>query len=200
MTKKLSRRDFLKLASVVPPAYFLPFSISGEGKSDHPNFIVLVFDAWSAKNISLYGYPRHTTPNLERLAEKAIVYHNHYAGGYFTLPGTASLLTSTLEWQHHVNLRNTIIAPSLKGNNLFSAFPEYNRWAYTHNTLTNDILGQMAKSIDRLKIFRSYISGLAPCKGYSIMITIFHQLVGFETQTSVKMALQILCFYPGSSQ
>ncbi len=62
--------------------------------------VVIVFDAFSAYNISLYGYQRETTPNIARWAERAVVYHNHNAGGNFTIPGTASLLTGTYPWTH----------------------------------------------------------------------------------------------------
>ena len=64
--------------------------------SNHPNVLIVVFDAWSALNCSLYGYPRDTTPNIKRLAEKGTVYHNHYAAGTWTIPGTSSLLTGAL--------------------------------------------------------------------------------------------------------
>ena len=62
------------------------------------NIIIIVFDAFSAYHISLYGYQRETAPNISRLAERAIVYHNHYAGGNYTTPGTASLLTGAQPW------------------------------------------------------------------------------------------------------
>jgi len=150
MTNKLSRRDFLKLASLMPASYFLPATFTNAGNNDLPNIIIMVFDAWSAKNVSLYGYPRKTTPNLDKLAEKAIVYHNHYAGGYFTIPGTASLLTGTLEWQHHLNLKNQVLAPFFRENNIFGMFPEYKRVAYSHNLLANDVLGKMVEPIDDL--------------------------------------------------
>jgi hypothetical protein len=64
--------------------------------------LIVVFDAWSAANISPFGYERQPTPNLARLAEKAIVYHQHYAGGHFTTPGAASLLTGLLPWEHPI--------------------------------------------------------------------------------------------------
>jgi len=151
MAEKLSRRDFLKLASLVPAAYFLPPTLIGSEKNNLPNIIVLVFDAWSAKNVSLYGYPRKTMPNLERLAEKAIVYHNHYAAGHFTVPGTAGLLTGTLLWQHHLSHRNKELSPFYREHNLFGMFPEYKRLAYSHNLLANDVLVKMIKSLDKLK-------------------------------------------------
>src|SRR5512142_855069 len=103
--RRFSRRDFLKLAALAPVAWSLaPLlegqrrpHVAGDGK---PNIIVLVFDAWSAHDIPLYGYERNTVPNVVRFADQATVYHNHYTAGTFTVPGTASLLTGLLPWTH----------------------------------------------------------------------------------------------------
>ena len=97
MKNRITRRDFLKLAGMLPVSLAAPHLAKSfppmqlNGKAD--NVIIIVFDAFTAYNISLYGYQRETTPNLARLAKQAIVYHNHYSGGSFTTPGTASLLT-----------------------------------------------------------------------------------------------------------
>ena len=99
MKSQITRRDFLKLAGVLPLSIAAPRlvnSLAPVQQSGKPqNVIIVVFDAFSAYNISLYGYQRETTPNIARWAERAVVYHNHYAGGNFTTPGTASLLTGT---------------------------------------------------------------------------------------------------------
>src|SRR5512144_1796135 len=97
----VNRRDFLKLAGMLPVSLAAPRWTRRLPEVGAPgNVIVVVFDAWTAFNVSLYGYPRQTMPNLERLAQRAIVYHDHYAGGNFTTPGTASLLTGTYPWSH----------------------------------------------------------------------------------------------------
>ena len=86
MREKLTRREFLKLMALTSLSYALPKNISAESQQetvlDGANVLVIVFDAWSASNISLYGYPRQTTPHLNQLADKAVVYHNHFAGGH----------------------------------------------------------------------------------------------------------------------
>ena len=153
MNSKITRRDFLKLASTLPPVLSLPPSVlrSAQDQAAAPSILVLVFDAWSAHNISLYGYPRRTTPNLEQLAEKAIVYHNHYAGGHFTVPGTASLLTGTLPWRHNIYHEPFKLKEDYQQTNLFGLFPDYRRFAYTHNLLAEDIIRQMRESLDTIK-------------------------------------------------
>lgn len=99
----VSRRDFLKLSSLFPLSWVVqPFIKLKEPQinSGKPNIIVLVFDAWSALHMPLFGYMRNTMPNLGRFSENATVYHNHYSAGTFTVPGTASLLTGLLPWTH----------------------------------------------------------------------------------------------------
>ncbi len=86
---QFSRRDFLKIAG----AAFAGLLTSGrtlptraaDGKQ--PNIIIILWDAFSAKHLSLYGYPRLTTPNLDAFAQSSTVFHNHYSGGNFTTTG-----------------------------------------------------------------------------------------------------------------
>src|SRR5512146_2607230 len=84
-----TRRDFLRLAGLLPltvaaPRWTRQLSAAG----GQQNVIIVLFDAFAAHDISLYGYARTTTPNIARLAKHAVVYHNHYASGNFTTPGT----------------------------------------------------------------------------------------------------------------
>ena len=95
---KLNRREFLKIsAALTASATFSDvspvLSARDAGASGKPNILVFVFDAMSARHLSLYGYSHETTPNLEKFAERATVYHQHYSGGNFTSAGTASMLT-----------------------------------------------------------------------------------------------------------
>jgi len=147
MSTSFTRRDFLKLASALPLGHLtarMVKSLNGEKK----NVLIVVFDAWSARNVSLYGYPRETTPNLARLAERAIVYHNHHAGGNFTTPGTASLLTGTLPWSHRAFELNATVEPSFVQKNIFHAFPGHHRMAYTHNSVADIFLKQFSADLD----------------------------------------------------
>ncbi|HKY53071.1 MAG TPA: sulfatase-like hydrolase/transferase, partial [Anaerolineales bacterium] len=112
------------------------------------NVIAIVFDAFSAYDISLYGFPRETTPNINRLAKRAVVYHNHFAGGNFTTPGTGALLTGVLPWTHRAFNHNQKVADPFVKNNIFSAFQDYYRISYTHNGFANTLLKQFQEYID----------------------------------------------------
>jgi len=112
------------------------------------NVLVIVFDAFSAYHISLYGYGRETTPNLRRLAKRATVFHNHFSGGNFTTPGTASLLTGTLPWTHRAIRLGGTVKPGMENKSIFHAFDDYHRFSYSHNTLVNTLFNQFAANID----------------------------------------------------
>lgn len=114
------------------------------------NVLVVVFDAFSAFDIPVYGFERQTTPTIAQLAKRAIVYRNHFASGNFTSPGTASLLTGVLPWTHRaINLNGTVTG-SFVERNLFRAFQKYYRIAYTHNGIVSTLLNQFRTDIDEL--------------------------------------------------
>ncbi len=158
MKKQITRRDFLKLASILPLSLAAP-RIMDWSDAQPQNVMIVLFDALSAHNISLYGYQRDTMPNLSRLAERAIVYHNHYAGGNFTVPGTASLLTGTQPWSHRAFQANGTVQPSFTDKSLFSAFGNYYRLTYSHNpwvtTITRQFQSDIEHYIPRKKYFLS---------------------------------------------
>ena len=155
MKSKTTRRDFLKLASALPLGLaatktLQKFGIPEQFQNDEQNFLVVVFDAFSAQHISTYGYQRETTPHLARLSEQAIIYHNHYASGNFTTSGTASLLTGTLPWTHRALQNKGILAEPFTTRNIFSALNNHYGIAYTHNPWADILLGQCEGVIDEL--------------------------------------------------
>ena len=74
-------------------------TVSGERTTTMPNVIFYVIDGAGADYMSVYGYNRRTTPNLERIAAEGAVFENAYSNSSWTLPSTPSFLTSL---QHSV--------------------------------------------------------------------------------------------------
>lgn len=152
LSQGLNRRDFLKLISLTPVSIFArPLSdLRTSPSADVPNIIIIVFDAWSVSNVSLYGYSRPTMPNLERFVENATVYHNHFSAGTFTVPGTCSLLTGLHPWSHRaLQLGAGIIAEHAQ-HNIFSALSAtHSTLGYAQNQLADQILYQTDKNLDR---------------------------------------------------
>ena len=153
----MNRKSFLKLVmlssfSLVAPHLEIINPYNVKESSSKPNILILLFDAWSARNISLYGYERETTPNLQKLAQKATVYHNHHSAANFTGPSTVSLLTGVYPWTHH-GFQGFTGAPSEYINrNLFSSLQGYTRMAYSQNPLANRSIFQMSQHIEDLTI------------------------------------------------
>jgi arylsulfatase A-like enzyme len=149
----LSRRDFLKLASLAPLTWLAKPLMSLPGQTPEgeiPNIILLVFDAWSAHHTQFHGYPRRTMPNLERFIEKATVYHNHYSAGTFTTPGTASLLTGMYPWTHRaLSLGSGGIIDGYVDRQAFALFADtHGILAYAQNKYADVLLQQCSRYVD----------------------------------------------------
>jgi arylsulfatase A-like enzyme len=71
-------------------------------KSKRPNIILIVLDTVGAKHLSLYGYPRRTTPHMEQMAEECVVYPRCFAASNWTMPSHGSLFTGLYPSQHGV--------------------------------------------------------------------------------------------------
>jgi arylsulfatase A-like enzyme len=74
-------------------------TLSGPRTTDKPNIVFYVIDGAGAEYMSVYGYNRRTTPNLERLAAEGAVFEWAYSNSSWTRPSTASFMTSL---QHSV--------------------------------------------------------------------------------------------------
>jgi len=148
---RLSRRDFLKLASALAVGTVAQSTIKAfEASDDRPNIIIILFDALSASHMSLYGYPRETTPQLSRFAERATVYHNHYAAGNFTTPGTASMLMGMYPWKHRAFNQGGLVQEDLSSNNIYSLLgKDYFRLAFSQNPWPDRLVAEFYEDVDR---------------------------------------------------
>lgn len=145
----LTRRDFLKLISSIPVGIFSRPISKLTQTANTPNIIIMVFDAWSQRHTSLYGYPRQTMPGLEKFAEKATVYHNHYSAGTFTTPGTASLLTGLYPWSHRALHLGAAVTPLHAGHNIFAALSDtHSTLGYSQNEYADQILYELGGQLE----------------------------------------------------
>ncbi len=70
-------------------------TLSGEPQAARPpNVSLYVIDGGGADFMSVYGYNRRTTPNLERLAAEGALFEQVYSNSSWTYPSTASFMTS----------------------------------------------------------------------------------------------------------
>jgi arylsulfatase A-like enzyme len=74
--------------------------------------VVVSIDTLRRDHMSLYGYPRKTTPGLEALASESVVFDDAVSTSSWTLPAHASLLTSTYPSVHGAVNLNVGLSPA----------------------------------------------------------------------------------------
>jgi arylsulfatase A-like enzyme len=67
---------------------------------DSPNVLVIVIDTLRADHLSSYGYPRPTSPEIDRLAQHGVLFENAIAPSSWSLPSHASLVTGRAVHEH----------------------------------------------------------------------------------------------------
>ena len=77
-------------------------SLRPPAKPGVPNVLLIVLDDVRAASLSLYGYDRPTTPNLERLARRGVVFSEARSTAPWTLPSHASMMTG--RWPHELSV------------------------------------------------------------------------------------------------
>lgn len=71
-------------------------------KPGAPNVLLIVLDTVRASCLSLYGHDRPTTPNLERLARRGVLFTEARATAPWTSPTHAGMLTG--RWAHELSV------------------------------------------------------------------------------------------------
>lgn len=109
-------------------------------RPDSPNVLLVVLDVVRAADMSLYGYPRRTTPNLDRFARKSVVFENAYSTSPWTLPSHAGMFTGryahalSADWQNPLDNEYPTLAERLQQHgyatagfvaNFFYGVPEF---------------------------------------------------------------------------
>ncbi len=80
---------------------FRGVAAGGDAGVKRPNIILVTFDSLTARDMSVYGYERPTTPFMSKwAAESASLFTNAKAESYITTPTTASLMTGKRLWTH----------------------------------------------------------------------------------------------------
>lgn len=157
MKPQLTRRDILKLGAALSLTPLLSVAKDAQiqrgglnSGQDRPNVIIILFDALSARDLSVYGYLRETAPNISRFASRATVYHAHHSAGNFTSPSTASFFTGVYPWTHRILRGVGIIEKDNRTKNLFKLLEDsFYRCAYVQNPYADAVLLQFNESIDR---------------------------------------------------
>ncbi len=113
-----------------------------------PNVILIVLDTVRADHLSLYGYKRKTTPFLDWLGMRSVVFERAYSASNWTIPSHASIFTGLLPAEHNCTYENlrlysklTTLAEKLRSLG-------YITLGYSNNQLINHTAG-LTQGFDR---------------------------------------------------
>lgn len=103
--------------------------VSSGFESDPPENVVMIdIDTLRADHLGAYGYEKNTSPNLDRFAERNVMFENAVTPAAWTLPAQVSVFTSTYPRTHRVRGqrqkipgRYVMLAELLKSNGFETA-------------------------------------------------------------------------------
>jgi len=77
---------------------------------NNPNVLIILLDTASARFLSCYGYPKKSSPFIDKLASEGVRFAHCYSNGAWTPPSHASLFTGLPSIAHkmnhdHINVR-----------------------------------------------------------------------------------------------
>lgn len=78
------------------------FQVLSSSITNQPNVLLVVFDTLRADHVSAYGYPRETSPTIDRLAREGVLFENAIAPAPWSLPSHVSLLTGKYQFEHEI--------------------------------------------------------------------------------------------------
>jgi arylsulfatase A-like enzyme len=135
------------------------FGYAHLNRPEGPNVILITIDTLRADHLGSYGYERDTSPNIDSLAEKGILFENAFSQAPWTLPSMASMHTSLyptqigiLKFGYQINDKLLMIAEYMKNN-------FYNTSAVVSNIVAGKLLG-FGQGFDLFEeTFNSYDGG-----------------------------------------
>ncbi len=90
----MNRRDFIKKACTgLAATAVLNTACGPSNKTTKPNIIFILADDLGYGDLSCYGQKKFSTPNIDKLAEKGLMFTQHYSGSTVCAPSRSALLT-----------------------------------------------------------------------------------------------------------
>jgi arylsulfatase A-like enzyme len=162
-------------------------------RPDAMNVLLLIWDTVRARNLSVYGYDRPTTPGLEALAKESVVFDRAIATAPYTLPSHASLFTGrwshelSTDWRVPLNAEPRTLAEVLRGAGYRTAGFAANRFyvtraygldrGFVHFREVRHVLGE---AIRHSSLFRHVVT-----------LNATRRLIGFETDLGRAAAAEL---------
>jgi arylsulfatase A-like enzyme len=103
----------------------LGLAASSVSAAERPNILLITLDTTRADRLGFYGYERPTSPNLDALAQRSVVYERAFSTSSWTLPAHASLFTGLFPTSHgaHYDAKGPLVlSAALRGPDNFDKF------------------------------------------------------------------------------
>lgn len=117
----LELRSFITVIAVIPVFFIfisvkdnylsvesnLKFARTSQAslRDDTPNIILITLDTTRQDHLSVYGYKRRTTPELEKFARKADLFIQAFSTSGYTYPSHASIFTGMVPYVHGLHAK-----------------------------------------------------------------------------------------------
>ncbi|MFQ5706560.1 MAG: sulfatase-like hydrolase/transferase [bacterium] len=113
--KKGGSRSIVLVWSAALVLAFAHNLTSGEfAKSKKPNVVLLIVDTLRADHLSCYGYEKETSPAIDEVAKRGVLFEQTYVQWASSLPSHASMMTSMYPYDHGAFPNGKSLNPKLQ--------------------------------------------------------------------------------------
>ena len=135
-------------AGMAPSAAPAPATRPEARSARFPSVLLVTVDTLRADRLSSYGYPRPTTPHLDRLLAGGARFANAYAAEPLTNPSLASLLTSRYPHEHGATRNGLPMRSGMASLSTVLGKRGFRTAAFVGNWTLRDRLSGMAEHFD----------------------------------------------------
>jgi arylsulfatase A-like enzyme len=115
--------------------------IGHKPKLASPNVFLITIDTLRADHLSCYGYDRPTTPALDALAHRGVMFRRHHAQSSWTRPSTATILSGLYPSVHGANQINEKLGDGVVTLAELAAQQGYRTAAFSANAVVSPLFG-----------------------------------------------------------
>ena len=90
-----------------------PLPEPSQEEQANPSVLLVSIDTLRADRLGCYGYERDTSPNLDALADRGVVFENAFSTAPWTLPGHMSIFTSLYPSFHKLESTSRRLSPNV---------------------------------------------------------------------------------------
>ena len=101
---------------IIAPLLAIAVSACGAAPAPSPepvNLVILSIDTLRPDHLGVYGYPRETSPNLDRFADRAVVFDQAVTVHVATAPAHGTILTGRYPASHGIRRNGMRLAPDV---------------------------------------------------------------------------------------